>query len=435
MNEARRGGQKKYISQVILKVSSRCNLNCSYCYVYNMADSSWRGRPALMSDEVFEAAIARILQQCLVTGQDRILIAFHGGEPCLIGPDRFDAWCERARTALGAFVKVHLVMQTNGTLLNSRWTELLRKHQVSVGISMDGPKEIHDAMRVDHRQQGSYDQVVRGLMLLQEAEVPYGVGCVIPLGADPLSVHRHFLGLGCKQITYLMPHFTHDTIGSVWQRYGVTPCADFLIPIFDHWWFESTMDFQINNLKDVARVIMGGYSHSEAIGNGAPSYVFIEADGEMEGLDNLRACGEGLSRIKLNVRHSDFFDLLRTETMHYKAIFEGMPLCETCRNCREAETCAGGHLAHRYSNARGFDNPSVWCADLLKLFAHVRTRMDVSIDETNELRQVRAAHQSADAALPAETIWSPTVTIEGEIATVVDINHRLLGASAVSVQR
>jgi len=87
MNEARRGGQKKYISQVILKVSSRCNLNCSYCYVYNMADSSWRGRPALMSDEVFEAAIARILQQCLVTGQDRILIAFHGGEPCLIGPD------------------------------------------------------------------------------------------------------------------------------------------------------------------------------------------------------------------------------------------------------------------------------------------------------------------------------------------------------------
>jgi uncharacterized protein len=386
--------QANYISQVILKVASRCNLNCSYCYVYNMADSSWKTRPALMSNEVFDAALQRSLEQCRATGQDRLRIAFHGGEPCLMGPDRFDAWCGRARSVLGQIVKLHLVIQTNGTLLDSRWIDLLRKHRVSVGISMDGPKEIHDATRVDHRQQGSYEQVVRGLKLLQDGEVPHGIGCVIPLGVDPLEVHHHFLGLGCKQITYLMPHFTHETIAAVRQRYGATPCADFLIPIFDNWWFESTMDLQINNLKDVARVIMGGKSHSEAIGNGPPGYVFIESDGEMEGLDNLRACGHGFSRIKLDVRHSDFFDLLHTGTMHSQAIFEGMPLAATCRSCPEGETCAGGHLAHRYSSARGFDNPSVWCADLLKLFAHVRDRMGVSIEETNERRRMLAARDT-----------------------------------------
>lgn len=313
------------------------------------------------------------------------------GEPCLIGPDTFDAWCTRARAVLGQIVKLHLVMQTNGTLLDSRWVHLLRKHRVSVGISMDGPKEIHDAVRVDHRQGGSYDQVERGLRLLQEAQVPFGIGCVIPLGADPLTVHQHFLGLGSKQITYLMPHFTHDTIGPVHQRYGPTPCADFLIAVFDHWWFESTMELQINNLKDVARVIMGGQSHSEAIGNGPPGYVFIEADGEMEGLDNLRACGHGLSRIKLNVRHADFLALLRTETMHSQAIFEGMPLAAACRGCPEGTTCAGGHLAHRYSLSRGFDNPSVWCGDLLKLFVHVRARMGVSVEETYQRRQMIVA--------------------------------------------
>jgi uncharacterized protein len=385
---------EKYITQVILKVASRCNLNCSYCYVYNMADSTWRGRPALMPEEVFEAAMTRTLQQCTATGQDRILIAFHGGEPCLIGSERFDVWCRRARALLGDIVTVDLAMQTNGTLLDPQWIDLLRRHRVSVGISMDGPKEVHDAVRRDHRQQGSYDQVERGLRLLQEAEIPYGVGCVIPLGADPLTVHQHFLRLGCKQITYLMPHFTHDTIEPVHQRYGPTPCADFLIPIFDHWWFEETMDFQINNLKDVARVIMGGQSHSEAIGNGPPRYVFIEADGEMEGLDNLRACGEGLARIKLNVRGSNFFDLLRTETMHSQAIFEGVPLCPTCCNCREGKTCAGGHLAHRYSIARGFNNPSVWCADLLKLFTHVRERMHVSLEETEQFRMIRLARDA-----------------------------------------
>jgi uncharacterized protein len=401
MSEFGHGVQTNYISQVILKVASRCNLNCSYCYVYNMADSTWKSRPPVMSNEVFEAALGRILEQCRATGQDRFRIAFHGGEPCLIGPDAFDAWCGRARAVLGKIVQLHLVIQTNGTLLDSKWIELLRKHQVSVGISMDGPKEIHDGVRVDHRQQGSYERVVRGLGLLQEAEVPYGVGCVIPLGSDPLIVHHHFLRLDCKQITYLMPHFTHDSIESVRQRYGATPCADFLIPIFDDWWFESTMDLQINNLKDVARVIMGGMSHSEAIGNGPPCYVFVEPDGEMEGLDNLRACCNGLSRIKLNVRNAGFFDLLRTETMHSQAIFKGMPLAQVCRDCREGETCAGGHLAHRYSNARGFDNQSVWCADLLKLFAHVRGRMGVSIEETNHRRRMLVARNGP--ALDAET--------------------------------
>jgi uncharacterized protein len=157
--------------------------------------------------------------------------------------------------------------------------------------------------------------------------------------------------------------------------------------MFDNWWFESTMEVQVNDLKNMARVIMGGKSHSEGIGNDPPGYVFIEPDGEMEGLDNLRACVDGLSRIKLNIRNSNFFDLLNTETMHSQAIFEGMPLSQTCRNCPEGQTCSGGYLPHRYSSARGFDNPSVWCADLLKLFTHIRSRMGVSIEETNQRRQ------------------------------------------------
>ncbi|MGH9406846.1 MAG: hypothetical protein ACRD3D_13545 [Terriglobia bacterium] len=249
---------------------------------------------------------------------------------------------------------------------------------------------------------GSYDRVERGLRLLQDGEVPYGVGCVIPLGAGPLAVHHHFLRLGCNQITYVMPHFTHDTIAPVRERFGATPCADFLLPIFDDWWFESTVAVKIDDLKNVARVIMGGKSHTEAIGNDPPAYVFIEPDGEMEGLDNLRACRDGLSQTKLNVRHSDFFALLRTETMHSQAIFEGMPLAPVCRTCQEGTTCAGGHLAHRYSRARGFDNPSVWCADLLKLFAHVRTRMEVSVEETNELRR-RSAHAPNSVPSPASS--------------------------------
>jgi uncharacterized protein len=116
-------------------------------------------------------------------------------------------------------------------------------------------------------------------------------------------------------------------------------------------------------------------------------YVFIETDGEMEGLDNLRACADGMARIDLNVRHDDFQEIVHTATMHGTAIYQGMPLPSGCRACPERKTCAGGYLPHRYSAARGFDNPSVWCADLLKLFTHIRLRLGVTVEETDARRQ------------------------------------------------
>lgn len=340
-----------------------------------------------MSDEIFETALERMSRHCYLTGQNHLRIAFHGGEPCLIGVKRFDTWCMRARHVLQGVGTVDLVIQTNGTLVDEAWAEVFRRHQLTVGISMDGPKQLHDVFRVDHKGRGSYDQVERGLKVLQDAHVPYSVLAVIPLGSDPLTVHRHFLALGCTKITYLLPHFTHDTIAPIRQRYGATPCADFLIPIFDDWWINCTMDISIADLRNMARIILGGRSRIETFGNEPPSYVFVETDGEIEGLDNLRVCKEGITKINLNVRDADFQEILNSNTMHRTAIFQGMPLPQACHACSERDTCAGGYLPHRYSSTRGFDNPSVWCADLLKLFSHLRLRLGVTVEETYMRRQ------------------------------------------------
>jgi uncharacterized protein len=371
-----------HVTQLILKVASRCNLNCSYCFVYNKGDSTWKSRPAVMADEIFESAIRRMRQHCLAANQRRVSISFHGGEPCLIGPASFDAWCLKARRILENVCSVDFNIQTNGTLVDEHWAGLFRKHEVRVGISMDGPPQYHDTFRVDHRGRGSHHRVVGGLHALQEAGVSFGILAVIPFGADPLEVHRHFLSLGCDNITYALPHFTHDTVAPVHQLYGPTPCADFLIPIFDDWWFNGSIDVTIGDLWNMSRIIMGGRSHIETLGNEAPHYVFVEADGDIEGLDNLRVCIEGMAKIHLNVLTSDFLDILRVNGMHKKAIFEGMDLPSGCRACPEHDTCAGGYLPHRFSTARGFDNPSVWCADLLKIFTHLRDRLGVTVEET-----------------------------------------------------
>jgi uncharacterized protein len=344
-----------------------------------------------MSRAVFELTLERIRGHCRFTGQEYTEIVFHGGEPFLIGAAVFDEWCAMARARLAGITRAGFAIQTNGTLIDDEWIEVIRRHRIQIGISMDGPKAIHDVFRVDHAGRGSHAQVEQGIARLREARIPFGILCVITPGADPLAVHRYFLSLGCKQITYVLPHFTWDTIGPVHQLHGPTPCADFLIPVFDDWWFNATPDIHIGDLRNMARIVMGGSSQIETIGNVPPRYVFIESDGEMEGLDNLRACKDGLSKMHLNVRDAEFRDILRAGNMHATAIFEGMPLSAACRACPECDTCGGGYLPHRFSSANGFDNPSVWCADLLRLFAHIRLRMGVTVEETRALRREVAA--------------------------------------------
>src|SRR5579863_4981316 len=139
-----------YISQFILKVASRCNLNCPYCYVYNKADSTWKQRPPLMSDAIFAVVLERIRSHCVFTRQEYANIVFHGGEPALIGVDKFDDWCTKAQTLLSGVATPGFSIQTNGTLIDEAWAKVFRKHRVHVGISMDGPPGIHDAFRVDH---------------------------------------------------------------------------------------------------------------------------------------------------------------------------------------------------------------------------------------------------------------------------------------------
>jgi uncharacterized protein len=370
---------------VILKVAARCNLNCTYCYEFNLSDQTWRKSAPLMTDAVFDHALRRIRRHCDVSGQTAVNLSFHGGEPCLLGHKRFNDWCDRARKVLEG-VRVKISLQTNGSLIDDDWAKVFADQRVNLGISLDGPKDINDAARVDRRGRGSYDRVVRGMERLKGAGVHFGILTVIPLGADGVDVHRHFVSLGCESMSYLMPDYTHDGIAPIRERYGATPCADFLIPIFDDWWFNSTINVRIRNFWDISRLILGGDTHVDALGNPPLGFVVVNSDGDIEGLDVLKACEDGLVKTGLNVRDADFGDIARTSLLHARMVFGSLPLPQGCRSCPERHTCAGGYHPHRYSKARGFDNPSVWCGDLLRLFGHIRSRLDVPVEETYRRR-------------------------------------------------
>ncbi|GAA1662240.1 FxsB family radical SAM/SPASM domain protein [Kribbella alba] len=371
----------------MFKVASRCNLNCSYCYVYNKGDETWRDRPRFMSDDVVAAGIDRIRRWCEQAEQRRVQVTFHGGEPLLAGRARFDRWCTAIRNGLAGTADVRFNIQTNATLIDDDWAELFLAHGIEVGVSIDGPAAVHDAQRVDIHGAGSHARVVRGVETLHAHGVWAGALAVIQLGADGVAVHRHLRSLGFRHVNYLLPDFTHDTIGPVRAQFGATPVADYLLPLFDEWWFDDPLRIRIPLFVAVTRLLLGGASNIDMVGNEPFGFVFIEADGAIEDLDSLRVCRNGMAGTGLNVFTDEASDIATLSSVHRAAMFDGLAVPTACAPCPEHATCRGGYLTHRYSAATGFDNPSVWCADLLALFTHARERLDVDVEETAVRRQ------------------------------------------------
>jgi uncharacterized protein len=335
-----------------------------------------------MSDRVFESMIRRVSAHCERSAQPVVRLMFHGGEPMLAGASRFRRWLVRIAEELSEGRYVSLAIQTNATLIDDDWARLFAEFRVEVGVSLDGPPEVNDRFRVDHGGRGSYERVMRGVEALRRHQVPFSVLSVIQPGTDGLATYRHFCSMAPRTINFLFPDHNHEDIEGVRRAHGPNPIADFLLPVVDEWYGGGSSRGDVPLLRNMCRIILGGESRSDMFGNSPLGFVFIEPDGEIEGLDVLRIDAEGLAATGLNVTRDDFLAIASAHPFHAAAIFYGLPVPRDCGACPERETCAGGYLPHRYSRSRGFDNRSVWCPDILVLFGHLRRLLAVDVPET-----------------------------------------------------
>ena len=154
-------------STFVVKVASRCNLNCSYCYMYNLADQTYRGQPAVMNRTVTSTMARRIASHATRHRLPWVHIILHGGEPLLMGRRHLAQWVAQVRETLKGHTVPYFSMQSNGTLIDADWIDLLADLSVTIGISVDGPKRFHDEYRVDHYGDGSFDNVVESIRALQ----------------------------------------------------------------------------------------------------------------------------------------------------------------------------------------------------------------------------------------------------------------------------
>ncbi|GGO31421.1 hypothetical protein GCM10011576_60260 [Micromonospora parathelypteridis] len=345
----------------MLKVHSRCDLSCDHCYVYQHADQTWRGRPVRMPPATVRAAAQRIAEHAREHGLPVVHVVLHGGEPLLLGAAGLREVLAELRAAITPSTRLDLRMQTNGVLLDEELCRLFVDHEVQVGVSFDGDRAANDRHRIFAHGGSSHDHVRRALALLRQPEhrASYaGILCTIDVRNDPDRVYEALLAESPPRVDLLLPHATWDHPP---LRPGPTPYADWLGRLHRRW-VDDGRPMSIR-LFEALRPGGGG---TEAFGLAPADVLVIEADGSWEQVDSLKTAYHGAAGTGFDVFGHSVDDVARHPGVAVRQ--EGMAgLCATCRACPVVDQCGGGLYAHRWRTGSGFDNPSVYCADLLRL--------------------------------------------------------------------
>jgi uncharacterized protein len=369
--------------QFILKIHSRCNLSCSYCYVYEMADQAWRELPRLMSPAITEMVAKRIDEHVRGHRLPSVDIILHGGEPLLAGTRWLIELADLLRAQISA--RVNFMVQTNGTLLRRPMLETLRDLRIRVGVSLDGDAEATGRHRLYPSGRNSYDDVADGLHLLgspEFGEIYGGILCAIDVRNDPIATYESLLKFSPPALDLLLPHANWSTPppGSGY--------ADWLIEVFERWYSAPVQETQIRLFTELIQLILGGAAAVESLGLTPATLIVVDTDGTIKQLDSLSSAYPGAADTGLHVLTGSFDAALQHPTTVARQIGADA-LSAKCRACPVMEICGGGLYPHRYRQGEGFRHPSVYCADLKKLITHVRERVVSDLADISTVRTPR----------------------------------------------
>lgn len=363
------------LNEFVFKVQTRCNINCAYCYVYNMGDESWRDQPTTLSPAVARQAATRILEHARAHNLPGVLISIHGGEPLLGGIKPVEEFVSTIRQVLGSF-PARFSLQTNATLVDKSMGSALAKLGVGIGVSLDGP-EAANRRRLDVRGKSTYVAARAGIAeLARHPGLLHGVLCVIQLDSDPVEVFEHLRTLGAPSLDFLLPHGNwtdRPPAKDSPQHLGTAapaPYGEWLIKAFDRW-VELNQPVRIRIFDDIVHLLLGGRHSYEGLGLSPAQLVVIEADGSIELVDHLGPNYAEAAVTGLNVFDNSLDEVLAHPGVACRQTGESA-LAACCRTCNLLSVCGGGLITHRYRDEHGYRNSSVYCSDLYVLISHIK---------------------------------------------------------------
>ncbi len=390
-----RGKPVRRMHVMVKPTGPLCNLNCSYCYY--LSKQELLGRPAQwrISDEVLETFIRQYVE-----GQNykEVVFSWQGGEPTLLGVDFFKKVVELEKKYCPSHVRCENDLQTNGILLDDAWCEFLHRENFLVGLSLDGPKHLHDVYRRDKSDQGSFDRVFHAAKLLRKHKVNFAtLSCVNRVTAKhPLDVYRFLRDeVGAKRIQFIpivepvgfcqvapqrwdtllmppadSPRARPGAEASVVEDWCVDPddWGDFLCRVFDEWYRKDLGEIYVNYFEAAVETWMGHVSplctQSPMCGKG----LALECDGSVYACDHYVYPEYRVGNIMERPLEQMVFSRLQERFGRAK---EGL-LTGYCRQCKYQFACFGGCPKNRFiKTPDGQPGLNYLCSGWKKFFSHI----------------------------------------------------------------
>ena len=357
-------------NELILKVSSCCNLNCKYCYVFNQGDTSYKKEPAVIDRSLIPKIVLRIKEHCLAHNQEKFLVIFHGGEPLLAPKQFYIEFVENANELTADGITLMYGIQTNGTLLTQEWIDLFDRLDISIGISIDGPEYASVYRIFRNSKKCAFHDIMRGINLLKKNNLPINVLSVINTSCQPYDMYKYVKDINVDYIDFLFPDVSFD-------KGADSSTAEWLCHLFDLWYNDADKAKpMVRYFDSLVGLLIGVERGYEILGRKSNKTISIKPNGNLELVDNLKICGDGFTNTGMNISNNTFDDMSANIIMQqYYYSHSDKFLCSECKRCNIKQICGGGNLAHRYSQNTGFANPSAYCSAIYRLCSHIQNRL------------------------------------------------------------
>jgi uncharacterized protein len=333
-----------------------CNLACSYCFFLDK-ELLYPGSPFRMTDKVLETYI----RQLIAAHRTReVAVAWQGGEPTLMGLEFYRRAIVLQNKHREPKMTFENTMQTNGTLLDDEWCEFFKENNFLIGLSLDGPRELHDAYRVDKGGQGTFERVMRGLRLLQKHEVDYNILTTVNrINADyPLEVYRFFRDeVGADWIQFIPVVERISEQGQTLYQQGtqvsersVQPeqFGRFLTTIFDEWVRHDVGQVYVQTIEAAARNWLGLASSGMCVFDPTcGAGLALEHNGDLYSCDHFVEPDYKLG----NIQEHDISQLVATDQQRKFGRDKLEALPQQCLNCKVRFACHGECPKNRFCEA------------------------------------------------------------------------------------
>lgn len=362
---------------IILKISDSCPLACDYCYYFRNIVSEHKKRPLKISIRTVQAICKRINEYSKSVDISKVFFSLHGGEPLTVGKRYFCKICDELERNLT--VPYKLLLQSNGVLIDEEWINILKKYNVQLGISIDGPEKYQNVHRKLKNGKGSFEIVNSNILKCISNGLKPGVLLVIDPYFNPEEIFKYVVDdLTIEGMDILIRDYTVDTIPSEQYVQDVSSC---LSRWMDLWLNHNNPNLHIRLFDSMLRVLQGKGSCLE-FGfrnniNSIPT-VTIYTDGEISPADELSSISSDFMNIQKNVHQNSFEEVFKLKKFE-KIRVACTQVAEECKDCYLQNVCCGGAgLLERYSSKKGFRNRGVYCKVWKDLFTKLIEKLLLS---------------------------------------------------------